>query len=75
MIYGILCIVLGLYIIYRGIRVIKTRLTYWVTPTFGRYKDRNTEKSGKFIATITGISNFLIGAVFIFFGFRIIMAN
>lgn len=74
MIVGISLIALGLYIIYRGIRVIKTRLTYWVVPTFGRFKDRNTEKSSKLMATIIGTGNILTGAALIYIGVRVLLA-
>jgi hypothetical protein len=74
MIFGIICIALGLFIIYGGIRVVKTRLTYWVRPTFGRYKDRNTEKSSKLFATIIGTGNILTGVALIYIGIRVLLA-
>jgi len=71
---GICLIALGLYIIYRGIRVIKTRLTYWVRPTFEGYKNRNTDKSSKLFATIVGVGNILTGVAVIYIGVRVLLA-
>lgn len=74
MISGMFCITLGLYLIYRGIQVIRTRLTYWVRPTFGRYKERNTEKSSKAFASIIGAGNILTGAALIYIGIRVVFS-
>jgi hypothetical protein len=73
-IVGIFCIALGLYLIYEGIKVIRTRLTYWVRPTIGRYKDRNIEKSSKLFANIIGIGNILSGTALIYIGIRVLLA-
>ena len=75
MVVAIFCIVLGLYIIYHGVLVIKTRLTYWVRPTFGRYKERNTEKSSKAFATLIGIFNIFTGSALIFIGVMVLLAK
>ncbi len=65
--YGIICVAAGLFIIYHGIGIIKTRL---IVSFYGR---KDPVKISKTLAMIIAFPSILCGVAFIYIGIRVLM--